>query len=536
MNRQLMAGVFRFTCCAAVALLVLMNTAAGQPSMKGEVVDSAAVAGILEEGTQRSQVMEVLSYLSDVYGPRLTGSPGFKRAAEWTKGKLTSWGVEDARLESWGIFGRGWELQRYSAHLIGSQVAPLLSYPRAWSPGTNGTVRGEVIFMNAPTDSALETYRGKLKGKFILTSAERPLKINFENEAVRETDSHLLELANTDAPKARTRRPRLPGYAERQKLELKKVELCISEGALAFLSPSNFNGGSIQVLSATVPSPPDVPRAQRSRAWDPKAPKTLPQVEVAVEHYNRMIRMTQKGEHIQVEMNLDVKFFKEDSGYNVLAEISGSDLKNEVVMIGAHLDSWHGGTGATDNATGVAVCMEAMRIIKALGLKPRRTIRIGLWGGEEQGEFGSKAYVRRHLVQEPGPSDSEKVKLTPQGENFSVYFNDDNGTGKFRGMFMEGNEAVRPIFRKWFSALDPLGSYTLSLSGTGSTDHTQFDMVGLPGFQFIQDDIEYFSRTWHSTMDLYDRAIQDDLKQGAVTMAAFAYLAAMRDEKIPRKQ
>ena len=527
----------RVVVITSILAIFSFSNAAAQEAVRGEKVDSAAIAQILEEGTQRSQVMELLSYLADVYGPRLTGSPGFKHAADWTMAKLSSWGVENAHLEGWGPFGRGWELERYSAHVIGSQVFPLLSYPRAWSPGTNSTVTGDVLLMNAATDSALETFRGKLKGKFLLSTAGRPVKINFENEAVRETDSHLLELANTEAPRARTRRPTgLPGFRERARLESKRMELCIDEGALALLSPSNFNGGSIQVLSAGVPSPPDVPRAQRPRAWDVNAPRTLPQVEVAVEHYNRMVRMIEKGEHIQIEMNLDVKFFEGDSGYNVLAEIQGTDLKHEVVMIGAHLDSWHGGTGATDNATGVAVCMETMRIIKTLGLKPRRTIRIGLWGGEEQGEFGSKAYVRRHLVQEVTASESSKSVLTPEGENFSVYFNDDNGTGKFRGVFMEGNEAARPIFRRWFSAMDPLGSYTLSMAGTGSTDHTQFDGVGLPAFQFIQDDIEYFSRTWHSTMDLYDRALENDLKQCVVTMATFAYNAAIRDEKIPRKR
>ena len=516
-----------------LAIISLCNAEAQES--KGEKVDSAVIAQILEEGTQRSQVMEILSYVADVYGPRLTGSPGFMRAAKWTMSKLTSWGVENAHLEGWGPFGRGWELERYSANVIGAQAFPLLSYPRAWSPGTGGDVRGEVILLNASTDSALETFRGKLKGKFILTTGARSVKINFENEAIRYTDSQLLEFANTEAPKTRRRRPVIPGAKERAQLEFKKLEMTREEGALALLSAATFDGGSISVLSATVPTPPDTPRARRMRVWNPKAPKILPQIEVAVEQYNRMVRMIQKGERLQMEMNLEVKFFKEDSGYNVIAEIPGTDLKDELVMIGAHLDSWHGATGATDNGTGVAVCMEAMRILKALDLKPRRTIRIALWGGEEQGELGSRAYVRKHFVQKAATSDDETI-LTPAGENISVYFNDDNGTGKFRGVFMEGNDAARPIFRKWFTALDPLGSYTLTHSGTGSTDHVQFDEVGLPAFQFIQDDIEYFARTWHSTMDFYDRAIEDDLKQGAVIMAVFAYNAAMRDEKIPRKR
>jgi hypothetical protein len=334
----------------------------------------------------------------------------------------------------------------------------------------------------------------------------------------------------------RRRRPQAtPEFRARALVEYKKQLLCLEEGATALLTAASFDGGSISVLSANVPTPPDTPRASRIRVWNSKAPKILPQIEVAVEHYNRMVRMIQKGERLRIEMNLEVKFFKEDSGFNVIAEIPGADLKDEAVMIGAHLDSWHGGTGATDDGSGVAVCMETMRILKTLGLKPRRTIRVALWGGEEQGELGSRAYVRRHFVKDAAAGDATNLILSPEGEKFSVYFNDDNGTGKFRGVFMEGNDAVRPIFRKWFAALDPLGSYTLTMSGTGSTDHAQFIAVGLPGFQFVQDDIEYFTRTWHSTMDLYDRALEDDLKQAVVTMASFAYNAAMRDEKFPRK-
>jgi len=528
--------VSRIVVLTVILQIISFCGANAQEKSKGETVDSAAIAQILEEGTQRSQIMELLSYITDVYGPRLTASPGFKRVAEWTMTKLSSWGVENAHLEGWGPFGRGWELERYSAHVIGEQVFPLLSFPRAWSPGTNGTVTGDVILMNAATDSALETFRGTLKGKFLLTTAARPVKLNFENEALRYTDPQLLELANTESSRALGKQPTLPGAKGRAQREFKKLEMCREEGALGLLSAASFDGGSISVLSATVPTPPDTLLTRRLRSWDAKAPKILPQIEVAVEHYNRMVRMIQKGERLRMEMNLEVKFFKEDSGYNVIAEIPGTDLKHELVMIGAHLDSWHGATGATDNGTGVAVCMETMRILKTLDLKPRRTIRIALWGGEEQGEFGSRAYVRRHFIQKAATGDDDEPVLTAAGENFSVYFNDDNGTGKFRGVFLEGNDAVRPIFRKWFYALDPLGSYTLTQAGTGSTDHTQFDAIGLPAFQFIQDDIEYFSSTWHSTMDLYDRAIEDDLKQGAVCMAAFAYNAAMRDEKIPRKR
>jgi Zn-dependent M28 family amino/carboxypeptidase len=264
----------------------------------------------------------------------------------------------------------------------------------------------------------------------------------------------------------------------------------------------------------------------------------LPQIAVAAEHYNRILRLLRKGKQVRIEMNLDVNYVRADSGYNVIAEIPGSDLQDELVMIGAHLDSWHGGTGTTDNGTGVATCMEAIRILKALDLKPRRTIRIGLWGGEEQGLLGSRAYVRRHFGERAdslNDSTSAVVRLTPEGEKFSVYFNNDNGTGKIRGVYMEGNEAVRPVFRKWLEPFEEMGASTLTLRGTGGTDHGAFNAIGLPGFQFIQDDIEYWTRSWHSTMDVYDRALEEDLKQASVVIAAFAYNAAMHDERIPRK-
>jgi Zn-dependent M28 family amino/carboxypeptidase len=310
--------------------------------------------------------------------------------------------------------------------------------------------------------------------------------------------------------------------------------MCEKEGAAAILTVSRAgDGGNIFVQQATVPAHPDTPFTRRINVYDPKVPKILPQVAVGVEHYNRLIRMIQKGEQPKVEMNLDVNFYKEDSSYNIIAEIPGTDLKDEVVMMGGHFDSWHGGTGATDDGTGSAVCMEAMRILKTLDLKPRRTIRVGLWGGEEQGLLGSAAYVTKHFGERDAATSA--VKQKPEAEKFSAYFNNDNGTGKVRGVYMQGNDAVRPIFRAWLKPFYDMGATTLTLDNTGGTDHQSFDRLGLPGFQFIQDEIEYSSRTHHSIMDVYDRAQPEDLKQAAVIMAAFAYNAAMRDEKFPRK-
>ncbi len=521
-----------------ITIFFLLLTYLSLPVNAQEKMDSTVVAKIKDEGMNRSQVMEILSYLSDVYGPRLTGSPGYNRAADWARGKLASWGLENTHFEAWGPFGRGWSLKRFSAHVVEPQIFPLIAFPLAWSPGTNGTITGEAIYLDAKTDSALQTFRGKLKGKFVLLGDQRELKAHFEPEGRRQADSTLLKLANADMPDVRQRRFEMnPEQKARALLSFNKWKMCEKEGAAAILTISPGDGGNIFVQAAMVPVHPDTPSTRRISPYDPKAPKILPQAVVGAEHYNRLIRMMQKGEHVKIEMNLEVTFSKEDSCRNIIAELPGTDLKDEVVMIGAHFDSWHGGTGATDNGTGSAVCMEAMRILKTLGLHPRRTIRIGLWGGEEEGLLGSQAYVKKHFGEKEGSlfEQGVAVKQKPEAGKFSVYFNNDNGTGKVRGVYMQGNEAVRPIFRAWLLPFRDMDATTLSLSNTGGTDHLSFDAVGLPGFQFIQDPIEYGSRTHHSTMDVWDRAQPEDLKQAAVIMAAFAYQAAARDEKFPRK-
>lgn len=520
-------------------LLICMSLSAAQ--MAQEKVDSAAMAQIKDEGMNRSQVMELLSYLSDVYGPRLTGSPGYMRAAEWAKNKLTKMGLENAHLEGWGPFGKGWSLKHYSANVIASQNFPLISYPKAWSPSTNGTITGEILYLDAKTDSALDTYKGKLKGKFVLMDDPRDIKAHFEPESDRLADSSLLKMANSDAQPQFSLRRMMRGMGPEQKqralVAYHKLDMCMKEGALGMLTNSRGDGGTIFVQQASVPAHPDTPFTSRVSVYENKAPKVLPQFSVGAEHYNRLVRMIQKGEHPKLEIDLDVAFNKADSVYNVVAELPGTDLKDEVVMIGAHFDSWHGGTGATDNGTGSSVCMEAMRILKTLNLNPRRTIRIGLWGGEEQGLLGSREYVKQHFGEkksqqfEPGG----EIVYKPEAEKFSVYLNNDNGSGKVRGVYMETNEAARPIFRAWLAPFKDLSATTLTLSRTGGTDHMSFDAINLPGFQFIQDQLEYDSRTHHSTMDVWDRAQQDDLKQAAVIMAAFAYDAAMRDGKFPRK-
>ncbi len=518
-----------------VALLCLFVAT----SSSQEKTDSAAVARIIDEGMNRSQIMDLLSTMTDVYGPRLTWSPEYAQAARWAVKRLTELGLSNAHIESGEPLGRGWTLKRYSANVIGRRNFPLISFPKAWSPGLKAT--GEIIFLDADTDSALDTYRGNLGGRFILLDQPREVKAHFEPQATRDADSSLLDLANADDPANRRRGGRrfeqTPEMKARALLNYRKLLLAEKEGAAGILTVSRGDGGNIFVQQASAPNHPDTPFAKRVSVYEPAAPKILPQIAVGAEHYNRLVRMIRKGERPKLEVDLEVAFGKVDSLYNVIAEIPGTDLADEVVMLGGHFDSWHGGTGATDDATGCAAAIEALRIIKALDLRPRRTIRVALWDGEEQGLNGSEAYVKAHFGErEPAAEGQGELKLLPEADKFSVYFNHDNGTGRLRGVYMQGNEAARGIFRSWLAPFDSLGASTLTLSNTGGTDHLSFDAIGLPGFQFIQDEIEYSTRTHHSTMDLFERVQEADMKQAAVIMAAFAYHAAMRDGKFPRKE
>lgn len=536
-----MKHIKRVLLCGLVfhsAALLAQN--APNPPQPAESTDTAAIARIIDQGLNHSQVMETLSWLSDVCGARLTQSPGHKRALEWTQSRLEEYGLANVHREGWGPFGRGWYLRHYSANVIDPFPFPLLSYPKAWSPSTNGTVTAEIIHFDAKTDSAVATYRGKLKGKFVLLGDIQILRAHFEPDATRMPDSSLLAMANAEVGVPRRRGgPRGDFSAEARRLRLleeKKFAMCVEEDAAAVLTPNRGDDGTIFVQGASLPiRTEDTSLVMRPRIYDRNPPATVPQVAVAAEQYNRLVRMLAKGEKVRIEIGLGAEFTREDSAYNVIAELPGTDRRDEVVMIGAHLDSWHGGTGATDNGTGVASCMEAMRILKALGQKPRRTIRIGLWAGEEEGLLGSRSYVRAHLGGRDGDLPSGEIRLKPEAEKFCAYFNSDNGTGKVRGVYLQGNETLRPIFRAWLAQFRAMGASTLTLLSTGSTDHVPFDAIGLPAFQWIQDPIEYFPRTWHSTMDVYERVQEEDLKQASILMAAFAYDAAMRDEKLPRK-
>ncbi len=481
--------------------------------------------------------------LTDVNGPRLTNSTGYKKAAEYAKSTLASWGLQNVAFDTWSEeFGRGWDLKKFSLNSVGPVNFPIIAYPKAWSPGIKGTVVTDAVYLDVKTEEDLAKYAGRLKGKIVLFGAPVAVKPGFKADASRFSDSTLLVMANAGIAEpfgGGGRFQQTPAMLQQQKLTYLKWELCMKEGAIAVLEPSpasRLEDGTMLVGAATVPYAADVPQDKRERAQSAKVPRILPQVIVSDETYNRLVRQIQKGLAVKLELTMDTEFLAAAPGFNVIGEIPGTDLKDEVVMIGAHLDSWHAGTGATDNASGSAVMMEAMRIIKSLGISPRRTIRIGLWAGEEQGLIGSRSYVTRNLgvrLDKRAPYDS--INRTPAGEKLSVYFNMDNGTGKYRGVYLQGNENVRPIFRAWLRPFAKMGASTLTAQNTGATDHVSFDNIGIPGFQFIQDPIEYSSRTHHTSMDVYDKVVEADLKQNAVITAAFAWLAATRDQMIPKK-
>jgi carboxypeptidase Q len=527
---------------------------------------------IKDEGTNRSQVMQTLSYLSDVIGPRLTASPGMKRANEWTRDQLTKWGLQNAHLEAWGPFGRGWTLKRFSAQVTEPTAIPLIAYPKAWSPGLSAALTADVVYVDAKTEADLEKFKGKLKGKIVLTAPVRDVPAHFDALGTRMNEKDLLTLADAPEPRATGRgnfSNAASAFRATQQFAGARMRFFDQEGAAVLIDPSRGDGGTIFVQSAAAvpaaPNPNATTVTPNTSPYD-KSAKIIPQLVVAIEHYNRIVRMLQAGEPVKMTVDLAVAWQDTDAmGYNTVAEIPGTDLKDEIVMLGGHMDSWHSGTGATDNAAGVSVAMEAVRIIQALGLKPRRTIRIALWSGEEQGLLGSRAYVTEHFgsLQTPatsaapstggastnamgggagnGNGNGATVQVGPtlvtKGEydKLSAYFNLDNGTGKIRGVYLQGNEAVRPIFRQWLAPFRDMGAATLSISNTGGTDHLSYDRIGLPGFQFIQDEIEYDTRTHHSNQDVFDRIQSDDMKQAATIMAAFVYQTAMRDQKLPRK-
>jgi carboxypeptidase Q len=509
-----------------------------------EVIDK-----IRDEGLKRSQVMNHLSYMTDVIGPRLTNSPGMKRANEWTRETMAKWGMQNARLESWGPFGRGWSLKGFSAQVTSPQVIPVIAYPKAWSPSTSGAVTGEVVYLDAKTDADLAKYKGQLRGKIVLVSPLRPLKAIDASLSIRISDEALSKMAAAPAPDTKQDPNGFSPEVVKNILnffnqQARRMKFLIDEGAAVMIDGSGQgSGGTLFVQGASVaielsPNIKSIEDLFNDPGFQPqrKGAETsmMPQVTMATEDYNRLLRMIQFGEKPTMTVDVRTQYHDEDlMGYNTVAEIPGIDpkLKDEVVMIGGHLDSWHASTGATDNAAGCAVAMEAARILLALGLKPRRTIRVALWSGEEQGLYGSTYYVKQHL----GEKQNGNLVKGAAYDRLSAYYNLDNGTGRIRGVYLQGNSAVKPIFEAWLTPFHDLGAKTVTLANTGGTDHLPFDAVGVPGFQFIQDPVEYDTRTHHSNQDNFDRVQADDMKQAATIMAAFIYQTAMMDEKLPRK-
>ncbi|HEY2841995.1 MAG TPA: M20/M25/M40 family metallo-hydrolase [Bryobacteraceae bacterium] len=522
----------------APAFLAILAVLSGHfPIRAQERVDLNAIHKIREEALQNSKVMDHVFQLTDVYGPRLTNSPGFFAAADWVEKQLKDWGIE-SHQEKWGPFGQGWTFTHFSAHLTAPQYAPLIGFPLAWSPGTNGPVSGEAMVANIAADPDFDRYKGKLKGKIVFLGAGRELAMITQAPARRYTDEQLAGIAqNADGGG----RGGAPGTAALAAEGNGRGGRGGGRGGPAGQTPqqrfqNNLNqflkdeGAAVVVRIGSGQSSGGTVFGQAAGSRDPKDPVPPPTVALAPEHYNRVLRLLDAKIPVKLEFDIQAKFLDDRTdSVNVTGEIPGGRKRDEIVMIGAHLDSWQGGTGATDNAAGSAVMMEVLRILKTLNLPMDRTVRMALWSGEEQGLLGSRAYVTEHFA------DRADMKLKPQHAKLAAYFNVDNGSGKIRGIYLQGNDAMRPIFQAWLKPLEDLGAATISIRNTGGTDHQSFDAVGLPGFQFIQDELEYNARTHHSNMDVYDRVQRADMAQMAAVVASFVYDAATRDEMLPRK-
>ena len=483
-----------------------------------EPVDLDMVHRIRQEGLKNSRIRDISFHLTDVIGPRLSGSTGLSNAYAWTSGKFQEWGLSNVEVAPWGEFGRGWDNERFYIAMTKPYYQHLIAVPRAWTRGTDSLVVTNPVLVNIRNEEDFERYRGKLEGKVVVTPVTSEPELSFEPLATRWEDEALEALAMY--PEIRS-----PAYGQPQRqpvdwfaqraLSLKMTQFFEEEGVLAVLEPSGTFGAV----------------RSHGRGYDVSTEPGLPLVDMTFEHYGRIVRLLEAGIEVEIELDIRNRFLYDDlKGYNVIAEIPGRDrnLRDEVVIVGGHLDSWHGGTGGNDNAAGVAVMMEVMRILKELDVRPRRTIRIALWGAEEQGLHGSRNYVRQHYFD---PADGGRK---PDYDKFSAYYNVDNGSGKIRGIYLQENDALRPIFEAWFEPLEDLGVSTVTLRRTSGTDHLAFDGAGLPGFQFIQDRLDY-GRGYHTNMDTFERMQLGDMMQAATVVAVLVYHTAMRDEKLPRK-
>ena len=507
-------------------------TPAVAPAKDPNALDLEMISVIRREGLKNSKVMDWISGLTDGIGPRLTNSPNQKRANQWVKEQLEKMGLENVHFEAWGPFGRGWSYEISHVRMVSPDVAELIALPKAWSRGTEGPVRGKVVHTVIKTKEDFEKYRGKLQGAIVLNGEMRVLKPWNEPKSERYDEKGLNELVQYPLDG-----DRYAFYTPQYRAQLLAMSRAMTkffedEGALAVIDPSRtFDGGTIAVQG-------------NGSAYKKDEPVGLPALVMSIEQFGRITRLVDAKKDVELELDVKTTFYENNGdmfGYNVVGEIPGTDLKDEVVILGGHLDSWHGATGATDDAAGVGAVMEAMRILKATGAKPRRTVRVIAWTGEEEGLLGSRGYVAEHYAERPKdpnakPDDKPLPwNLKPDWDKVSVYFNLDNGTGKVRGVFLQDNLSVAPIFEKWMVPFKDLGMTTLVTRGDPGSDHVSFDDAGIPAFQFVQDDIEYDTRTHHTNMDTLERIQKEDMVQAATIIAAFAYQAAMRDERLPRR-
>jgi hypothetical protein len=506
-----------------------------------EPVDTLAISFLKAETGERGQVMDHATWMTDVHGARLTGSEALNRAQEWARDRFESFGVA-AEIEPWGAFGRGWTADRVAmaARVSGPDVAPqsfpITVAPKAWSPSA-GRASGELVVIDV--EDEIDVAALDLEGKVVLVGDLSEVARGLEPLAQRRDDHELLELANAGAAGTRGAQRRYsPEAIARYRARRARTSAILEAGPLAVLTPSETGGsGAVRATQASVPVA-DTEGFSRARPWEVGA-ETVPQFAVLDEHANRLIRLAEAGQDVTIDLEFEASFTDEAVvEENVIAEIPGTDRADEIVILGAHFDSWHSGSGATDNAAGSAVVMEAARALKAYydqrGAGPSRTIRFALWSGEEQGLLGSRAYVNEHFATVEGYGEPATA-LKPAQEKVSAYYNMDNGSGRFRGVYLQSNEGVRPVFRAWLDAFDDPDAQTLTIRDTGGTDHLSFDAAGIPGFQFLQDPLAYFSKTWHTHMDVYDHLDPADLEQAAAMMAVFAHHTAERGELLPRK-
>lgn len=498
-------------------VLPLFLAAAFLPSLSAaepDAADLAVIHKIRAEAYENSKVMDHVFNLTEVNGPRITNSPGYGSAVEWCLKRLREYGLE-AREEEFD-FGKGWSSSHVVLQMDEPSYAVLMGFPLAWTPGTDGPVTAEPVLAPIEEKKDFEEYKGKLKGKIVLLDKPRTITLSTKPLGRRYTEKELAERELAPAPEVKKEREG-PTREERQQFSKDLYKFLRDEGAAAVLR-SSYKGEAGLVAGS------------RGGSQKPDWPVPPPSAAIMAEQYNRIVRLLEQKIPVKLTLDIKARFHEDDYNVaNVIADLPGGSKKDEVVMLGGHLDSWHGGTGAVDNAAGVAIAIEAVRILQAIGVKMDRTVRVGLWAGEEQGLLGSKAYVKEHF------GDPKTMKLNAEHSKLSAYYNYDNGSGKIRGIYLQENDMLRPIFEAWLRPLHDLGATAVTIRKTSGTDHLSFDAVGLPGFQFIQDPLEYGPRNHHSNADQYDHVVPGDLIQASIVMATFVYHTAVRPDMLPRK-